>query len=792
MNGTTHSFGSGALRALALIAVMLAPGHSAALNAQGFASGVAVAGDEILIADPGGADGSGAVLIYTRGDDGWVETGMLPGPPGFEGSGLGSAMAFSEGRLVVAVINQRSLEESGAFSYLRDESGWQYEGAFTPMDMPEGMIFGVSAAISGNEAAIVAGSLDGNTGVLIFRNDGGAWTQEAYIADPGGQRQSGFGASLAISDGTLVVGAPFVNARSGVAYTFERGAEEWSQTGELAIDEEGSFFGNSVAILPDRILVGGGASPDTPGNLVSFVHQEGEWTEAGRLAAFDGSSGDNFGAALAVSGNMLWVAAPGIDQRRGAIYEFGSDDAGGWSSVRRITAPGIAAGDRLGTLIALGEGVFVSGMPQADYGLGKAIIFEESADGWVASDPLFVEVEGYEAVMGEEMACSDEGEASVFGCSGADLVSFVPVEDLGGARGVRVNDVWGWTDPETRRDYAIVGRMDGTSFVDVTDPVNPVVVGNLPKTEGSPGSIWRDMKVFSNHVYIVADNAPGHGIQVFDLTRLRDFAGELITFDVDAHYDRVSSVHNIVINEETGFAYAVGSSGGGDTCGGGLHMIDINEPRNPTFAGCFSHTGTGRSETGYSHDAQCVVYHGPDTEYAGREICLGSNETALSIADVTDKDNPVVIGVADYPNVSYAHQGWLTEDHAWFYMNDELDEVQGNSEFTRTLIWDVRDLDEPLLLKEHLSENRSSDHNLYIRGNLMYQSNYNSGLRILDITDVENPTEVAFFDTVPGEDFAAMDGSWSNYPFFDSGIILVTSSSQGLFLVRKRDRTPVS
>jgi choice-of-anchor B domain-containing protein len=221
-------------------------------------------------------------------------------------------------------------------------------------------------------------------------------------------------------------------------------------------------------------------------------------------------------------------------------------------------------------------------------------------------------------------------------------------------------------------------------------------------------------------------------------------------------------------------------------------MIDVRDPKNPTFAGCFADERTGRSGTGYSHDAQCVIYNGPDTEHHGKEICFGSNETGLSIADVTDKENPVALSVADYPNVSYTHQGWLTEDQAYFYMNDETDETGGLVSNTRTLIFDVVDLDDPQLVKEHFSDNTSSDHNLYIVGDLMYQSNYNSGLRVLDISDPENPTEVAFFDTVPGEDSPSMDGSWSNYPFFASGVVLVTSGSQGLFLVKKRSRTPVS
>ena len=148
--------------------------------------------------------------------------------------------------------------------------------------------------------------------------------------------------------------------------------------------------------------------------------------------------------------------------------------------------------------------------------------------------------------------------------------------------------------------------------------------------------------------------------------------------------------------------------------------------------------------------------------------------------------------MADYPNVSYTHQGWLTEDQAYFYMNDETDETGGLVSNTRTLIFDVVDLDDPQLVKEHFSDNTSSDHNLYIVGDLMYQSNYNSGLRVFNITDRENPRPVGFFDTVPGEDFPSMNGSWSNYPFFKSGIVVVTSGGEGFFVVRYRGRAPIS
>jgi choice-of-anchor B domain-containing protein len=221
-------------------------------------------------------------------------------------------------------------------------------------------------------------------------------------------------------------------------------------------------------------------------------------------------------------------------------------------------------------------------------------------------------------------------------------------------------------------------------------------------------------------------------------------------------------------------------------------MIDIREPKKPTFAGCFAATGTGRTGTGYSHDAQCVTYKGPDARYKGHEICIGSNETAISIADVTDKKNPKALSHASYPNVAYAHQGWFTDDHKYFYLDDEIDELQYAEAVprTRTLVWDLTDLENPRLAKEHIGVATSSDHNLYVLGNQVFQANYMSGLRILDIEDRENPKEVSFFDTDPyRETTPGYSGAWSVYPYFKSGAIVVNSIEQGLFIVKQTPRT---
>ena len=389
---------------------------------------------------------------------------------------------------------------------------------------------------------------------------------------------------------------------------------------------------------------------------------------------------------------------------------------------------------------------------------------------------------GRNPVTGGAVACR-RGSARGFACDGVDLVSFLPLGEIGAGPDGPVNDLWGWTDPVTGREWALVGHFTGTSFIDLSDPENPEYAGFLPFTEGARPSIWRDIKVYRDHAFVVSDNAGGHGMQVFELARLRDIVNAPDTLAPTVVYDRVKSAHNIVINEETGFAYSVGGASGGETCGGGLHMIDIRDPASPAFAGCFADTATGIFGTGYTHDAVCIVYNGPDTAHRGREICLGSNESALSIADVTDKDRPFAVAVASYPHANYAHQGWIDGGHEYFYMNDELDESSG-FRHTRTMVWDLRDLDDPIVVEEYLAKTGSTDHNLYVRGDFMYQSNYKSGLRILDIANRTHPREVGFFDTEPGEGGAELLGSWSNYPFFASGIVAVTSMYEGVFFLR--------
>ena len=790
MRGISVNFGRSVPAAMAVAAVVgLAP-HSD-LAAQGYGGTLAVSGGQVLVGEPGGGPLPGVVYVYGAGSDGWTETARLAltevgDPP----DAFGRALA-ADGGLVFVGAPGWDGGRGAVVAYRYDPAaGWTEVGRLAPETLGEDAGFGSAVAVDGDVAVVSApGEGEGAGAVYVFNRTGDGWSAGTRFQPA--QAGSGFGNRVAVGGAWVLVStAPRRDAPAEIhSLRLDRatgGLEHLGRLepgGELG-DESG--FGGSLMVRGPLALVGAPSANGT-GAVALFERNEetGGWNPAGTLRPFDAEQPSGFGSALAFDGDDLWVGAPAANERNGGIYRFAGDGAGGWTGAVKVGRDGIGERASFGSALAMAGDVAVVGASGVDGRAGGVVIARRDEGGaWSDGDLVIGDHRGLPAIVGrdDDVECADN-DASGFECDNVNIVSFLPINQLAGGRGARVNDLWGWTDPETGHEIAIVGRTDGTSFVDLTDPYNPVLLGNLPKTPGSRSAIWRDMKVYGDHVYIVADGAGRHGVQVFDLARLRGVGGEAVTFEPDFTYDGIASAHNIVINEQTPFAYVVGSSGGGETCGGGLHMLDLADPKRPAFAGCFAHAETGRRGTGYSHDAQCVIYHGPDEEHRGKEICLGSNENALSIADVTDKENPVALSMADYPNVAYAHQGWLTEDHRFFYMNDEGDEPRGLVEGTRTLIWDVEDLDDPQLVREYIAETTDTDHNLYIRGNLMYQSNYGAGLRILDITDPVNPVEIAYFDNSPYG-----GASWSNYPYFASGVVVATGTGDGLFILRNTAR----
>ncbi len=706
---------------------------------------------------------------------------------------FGRSMALMAGGDVLLVGAPRADSARGTIYLFHKEHGrFGYSTSFQLPDAQPDDSAGNTMAVSGDVVLI---GVPGRKEVHAFRVVDGSWHAAGTLA-PSHEDVGRFPRSIAFDGTVAMIGEP---ARDGGRVTvFEMRGNDWTETTSLVAPDSIGQFGGAVVLRGDEAVIGAAGNPPRGAAAVYHYRRTDDgWTVVQMLMPPDTavhetigwSRGAAFGQSVALDGNEMWIGTGAAgDNRSGGVNVYRRVDAAApWEHVAELWEGDMQRYSALGGRVLLSGDIGIRTSPMSDFGAGRVLVYGPGDDGaWLLRANLIDGGNGLEAVAGEMTRCTD-GMAGVFSCDNVELLAFLPVTDVGGHQGDIVNDLWGWTDPETGREYAIVGHTFSTSFVDVTNPSNPILLGNLPAHEGSTPNGWRDVKTYDHYALVVADNVGQHGMQIFDLHQLRDVQNPPVTFSETAHYDGIASAHNVIVSEESRLAVAVGSSDGGETCGGALHMIDMTDPLNPTFAGCFNDPNTGNGGGG-SHDAQCVKYHGPDPDYQGHDICLGSNGTALSVADVTDRANPIAVAAVAYPNVSYAHQGWLTDDQRYFYMNDEGDEISGVVTGTRTIVWDLEDLDDPVVATMYTGETLASDHNLYIHGDYMYQSNYVAGLRVIDISDRENPVEVGYFDTVPwGENDPGFAGSWSNYPFFESGTIVVSSIKEGLFLLKKRE-----
>ena len=231
------------------------------------------------------------------------------------------------------------------------------------------------------------------------------------------------------------------------------------------------------------------------------------------------------------------------------------------------------------------------------------------------------------------------------------------------------------------------------------------------------------------------------------------------------------------------------------------------------------------SEDGYVHDAQCLIYRGPDAEFQGKEICYGYNEDSLTIYDVTNKKAPVILSITSYEGAAYTHQGSVLDpmNQQYLLLDDEYDEYDrvgpGADGHPITYIWDISSLRAPKQTGLYKSGAKGVDHNQYVANGFAYQSNYGTGFRVLDVRSIpSDPTgagvkEVGFFgmcdagstcfiqivadhactDVYPEDDNMTGGGSvdfvgtWSSYALFKSGHILINTMERGVFIVKMQE-----
>ena len=777
-------------RVLLLPIAVALTANAAAAQEPNFGRAMALTAGDLFIGQPVNWYGPGTVYVYRADGAGeWRERARLTASDSARIDDFGRSLAAHDNTLVVGAPRKR--DGSGVayvFERANANAAWHQTAIIEP---PAGSHrqFATSLSLNGNDLLVGAPNSDSTGAIYHYKRDRTSWKLHDTIRPPAPNAGVlGFGRALSQHGDWLLVGAPSADSAAGGVFAVRRESSgKWGTPSRIELPRlQKAYIGSAVLLDDDQAYVG------APGPGRVFVLQRdarsGAWTSKGELT--DSIRGSDFGWSLARAGRELWVGAPGFNNGNGRVYRFGIASNGSFSAPMTLvadSADGTHWPFQFGYGIAASPTRAVVSMPQRDFGEGRVLALASSRNEWRPQQTLQGEIYALARELKPGAQC-EAGKVAEFPCANIEVVAHLPTSALGGERGAWVNDVWGWTDPETSRDYALVARRDGSSFVDVTNPSQPRLIGNLPRTVGSPPSVWRDIKVIGHHAFIVADGARAHGMQVFDLRRLRAVSDTPAVFTPDTTYHNVHSAHNVVADTASGFVYIVGGNGGGQTCGGGLHMVDVRDALKPTFAGCYNDKA-GTNPRGYTHDAQCLVYQGPDVRYRGRQICVGSNETEINIADVTDKANPVTLGRNSYPDVSYAHQGWFDDEQRYFYMNDEGDELDGKVAGTRTIVWDLTRLDDPVVAHQYIGPVRASDHNLFVKGDRVYEANYGSGLRVLDISNRTLPREIAFIDSAPYNEnepghSATQSGAWSNYPFFKSGIVVFTSVREGLFIVK--------
>lgn len=317
------------------------------------------------------------------------------------------------------------------------------------------------------------------------------------------------------------------------------------------------------------------------------------------------------------------------------------------------------------------------------------------------------------------------------------------------------NDCWGYTSP-SGREYALMGLSNKLAVVEITNPTNPVIID----TVSHASSLWADIKVYQDVAYV--SNESDGGIDVIDLSNVDN---GVVTLVQRLTTNGLSHVHNIAIDTESGFLYLCSSN----LNNGRVVAFDLSNPHYPTIAGQLNNGPD-------FHDAQVVTYtSGP---YIGRQICFGAaGGSGLYILDVTNKSNMYMVSQTSYGGLSYCHQVWLGEDREYIYVNDELDYI------AETRVIRVSNLENPVEVNSFGWGANSIDHNLYVKGDTLYEANYTSGLRVFDLgADPVDPPMIGYFDTYPSDNGESFNGLWSCFPFFDSGIVLGSDIERGLFV----------
>lgn len=430
-----------------------------------FGYAVALSGESALVGASGddtlAGGNAGSAYAFTRSGALWTEQAQLTAAAGAGNDQFGSAVAlFDDTALVGAPAHDTAAGINAGFApvFIRAGALWSEQAALSAGESAASDLFGFSVAVSG-ESALVGARLDdtaaGNDGgsAHVFVRSGLAWILQASLLASDAAAGDRFGAAVALSGDTAVVGAPWDDtisgSEAGSAYVFTRSGTVWTQQAKLTAADAavGDEFGFSVALSGDTAMIGARlddlVAGSNAGSAYVFTRAGSMWSEQAKLVASFAAMSDQFGYSVALSADTALVAAPMDDTGAGS-------DAGSatvftrsgtlWSEQTQLFAADATAGDWFGFAVALDGDTALVGAPEDDTAGGSnagsvyaftrsGVLWSQQAkltatDGW-GSDEFgwALSLAGDIALIGapgdDHPGAGNAGSAYVFGRSGA-------------------------------------------------------------------------------------------------------------------------------------------------------------------------------------------------------------------------------------------------------------------------------------------------------------------------------------------------------------------------------------
>jgi len=406
---------------------------------------------------------------------------------------LGCSVAISGDTALVGAyqttVNGNS-RAGAAYVFTRAGASWTQQAELTASDAAASDWLGYAVALSGDTA--LAGAYGKTVGghtfagaAYVFTRSGASWTQQAELVDPSPVYGAEFGASVALSGDSALIGVPWkdgAHARAGTAYIFTRAGTSWSQQAELLRSDAGDwdYFGHSVAISGDTALVGAYGKTingnSFTGAAYVYTRSGTTWSQQTELTAADGADGDALGSAVALSGDTALVAAHGRSTFAGAAYVF-TRSGTTWSQQAELTASDPAANDEFGCSVALsGDSAAIGAWKKTVGGqtsAGASYVFGRQGTTWSQQ----AELSDPSAAAQDQFGCS-------VAISGTTLLSGADQQTVGGQ------------------------PLAGAAYVELLDGVAPTTTAT--GLQASAGAAWQ--KTPAQVGLSATDNAGGSGV----------------------------------------------------------------------------------------------------------------------------------------------------------------------------------------------------------------------------------------------------------------------------------------